>query len=375
METLNPTENLDWLSQMDIAGEPQLLKSILVACVSSQLPDPLSIFIGGSSSSGKSTLVKAVLENLTPRSWWENTVISEISPKVLSKFEPDFFKHKIIFIDETHGRSDDVDYQLRIVQSEGKFQRWVTGKGGESTKETINGPVTIIDTTSDDFNSHKEDNLNRAIIVQTDESQTQTENILISQAKAIAAPKKINTDFFKPYRQHLSKLKKIAVYVPYAENIIPKTRRLQERRDFPKINRVIRTIALMRQFDKPTRKSDLGEAYLEADFQDYESAYSILNYMFQATVHTSDTLKYHFSALKKGLKKKEIFNARDFENHTGLKSTRTKIVLKKMVEEGFITQESIARGNQFALYKLSKVEPKRCNFLVTPDELKQALTK
>lgn len=350
-----------------VTGDKLLLKLLYVVMASCKLPCSLGALVAASSSSGKSYLVNYVA-TLFPESWVIR--VSKISPAVLPKFDELFFQNKILLLDEAEGRNAEVAYIFRVLQSELKYEYWVADFSRSPSAEIIYGPITLVETTSDDPNSHKEDNINRSFVLETDQSKEQTQRILRFQAKQAAQVKSSeNKDLIEKHRKFQESLSVYPISIPFAEQIVMKSPHLNARRDFPKVLDIVKTICHLRQQSKEFHQLDDGTLYLQADIEDYRLAYPLLEFAFKATVNKNDQLREHYDDLKKFIKKNESFTRRDIEEWFGFGRTKAKIFLKDLLDYEFIAIIKEARSNQPARYQLNKNTPDSNSILVKPDEL------
>jgi len=353
---------------LGIVSEKELSTLLYIVYSSCRRNKTLGALIAASSSSGKSFISKRVLK-LFPDQWTIRA--SRFSEAVLEKHQPDHFKNKIVYLDESEGKQDRAAYTLRIMQSEGRYSYTVTSKDGAPEEQTIKGPLSLIETTSEDLSLFKEDNLNRTLILSTDQSKDQTNRIKDALAKQAQMLKKQNSidRIVADHHTFQLSLRNYPVVIPYASKIIPSCRDLNSRRDFSKMLQVIETVCYLRQTVSPTMKGDSGTFFLKADETDYKIAYPLLEFAFRSTSDKANALRTVYDDLVKCAKGPSQFNRRKFKEWTGYGDTKSKTQIKDLIEYGFIEVVKAARSNQPAVYSLCNDIPQATSNLIHPDDI------
>ena len=381
MSTNKVTEfkNLSFIEQLlsGLAGSSLLPLLIYFVMVSCRLKKPMGIIITGSSSAGKSYYIKYIAK-LFPEEWLH--VTSKISDAVLSKYERQYFKNKIVLFDEAEGVSEGAGYFFRILLSELEYTYDVTSNSRTVSQEVIEGPISLIGTTSDDIKSHREDNINRLIVAEVDQTVTQTELILKFQAQQASSFESLQPDqkIVEMHKNFLRSLQCFDVLIPFAAEVIPRMTHINARRDYPKILDLIRVAAFLRQKFKAVKTSDCGSFdYIEADIKDYECIYPLLDIAFKVTINESLTAAEYYDDIFVGLQKNKVkkFTKKDVEAWLGFGGTKSQEIIKQLLEGGFATVFKASKSNQPAIYELSKERPKVVSPFVTPEELRAACAR
>lgn len=352
-----------------ITGDREVALLTYLTMVSSRFLNPLGLLILGNSCSGKSYTVKQIAK-IFPDEWCE--IVSMISPMVLSKLGPKYLCNKIIVMDESVGkRHPDTAYTIRILMSEGVYTYWVTSADRTAEKQVIEGPICLIETSSSDVSSHSEDNLNRMLLIETNHSKEQTVSIMKAQAQKAASPNACSDHLDELREQHKAFLRSLTTYpitIPYAELVIPNFQSITARRDFPKVLTIIQTICHLRQRVKEV-KTHNGAPYIEADLRDYELAYPLLNFAFKMSANATAVFREYYDQVQSNCKPGQVFTKREVESWLGLGSTKTKLILRDLCENEFITVVQSAKSNRPARYKLVDAVPSRGDLFITPEEL------
>ena len=249
-----------------------------LACVSRLLDKPLAVMVQSSSAAGKSSLMDAIL-NLMPEN--ERTQYSAMTGQSLFYMGESDLKHKILAITEEEG-AHNASYALKLLQSEGEVTIASTGKdettGELVTKEyRVEGPVMLfMTTTAIDID---EELMNRCLVLSVNESREQTKAIHVMQRQSRTLTglqnKLKKQQITKCHRDAQQLLKPLAVINPYADQLTFLDDKTRTRRDHEKYLTLIDVIALLHQYQRPTKTiKHNGEvmAYIEVQISDIETA-------------------------------------------------------------------------------------------------------
>ena len=249
-----------------------------LACVSRLLDKPLAVVIQSSSAAGKSSLMDAIL-NLVPTD--ARVQYSAMTGQSLFYMGETNLKHKILAIAEEAG-AEQASYALKLLQSEGELTIASTGKDDSSgdlvTKEyRVEGPVMLfLTTTAIDID---EELMNRCLVLSVNESRQQTQAIHALQRKQqtlsglLAAKDKQQA--VELHRNAQSLLRSLLVANPFAEQLTFIDDKTRTRRDHMKYLTLIRSIALLHQYQREVKTVEhKGEVleYIEVIAVDIEVA-------------------------------------------------------------------------------------------------------
>ncbi|MEJ1334505.1 MAG: CHC2 zinc finger domain-containing protein [Candidatus Sedimenticola sp. (ex Thyasira tokunagai)] len=249
-----------------------------LACVSRKLDKPLAVMIQSTSAAGKSTLMDAVLA-LMPEE--ERVQYSAMTGQSLFYMGETNLKHKILAIAEEEG-AEQASYALKLLQSEGVITIASTGKnettGDMETKEyRVEGPVMLfLTTTAIDID---EELMNRCLVLSVNESRDQTQAIHAMQRQQqtleglLAAEDKKH--IIDNHRNAQRLIQPLLVANPYAEKLSFIDDKTRTRRDHLKYLTLIRSIALLHQYQREVKTvNHNGQRieYIEATLADIETA-------------------------------------------------------------------------------------------------------
>jgi hypothetical protein len=197
--------------------------------------------------------------------------LSFITAKALFHRQGDL-NHQILYIAE-HTGGEGADYSIRTALSEGEISIMLPEKDEVSGKwETVEKRIpakglVFVETTTRSRVHHE--NQTRLFDLYTDESEGQTENILLMQAKQIELQKPEIVEEGKVWRAAQTILDNYRVYIQYANEIaeeFPK-KKTRARRDYPRLLSLIKSHTLLYQYQRSVDK----EGRLIAKVEDLEA--------------------------------------------------------------------------------------------------------
>ena len=263
----------DKAAALDLLKQPNLIERILadfdacgvvgeetnklvgyLAATSRKLEKPLAVVIQSSSAAGKSSLMDAVLRFVPPE---EQVGYSAMTGQSLFCMGGMNLQHKILSIAEEEGVAQ-ASYALKLLQSEGQLTIASTGKDpGTGRMETqeyhVEGPVMIfLTTTAIDID---EELLNRCVVLTVDENREQTRAIHNQQRKNETLAGMLGSKRSSAVRtlhQNAQRLiRPLMVVNPYADMLDFCDDQARRRRDHMKYLAMIRSIALLHQYQRP----------------------------------------------------------------------------------------------------------------------------
>jgi len=346
-----------------VGEEPNKLTGYL-AVVSRLLDRPLALLIQSASAAGKSSLMDAVLD-LVP----EEDVIrySAMSGQSLFYMGDRALQHKILAIAEEEGAKQ-ASYALKLLQSEGRVTMASTGKdpatGMLTTHDyTVEGPVMLfLTTTAIDLD---EELLNRCLVLTVNESREQTRAIHALQRRRETLEgllaKSGREELLKLHRNAQRLLRPLAVVNPYADQLSFRDDQTRSRRDHVKYLTLIRSIALLHQFQRDV-KTHGGLRYIEVIPSDIALANELAREVFSRTVDELLPQTRKLLTLLQGWVKAECegqsivqtdfqFTRRQAREAIGWGDTQMKIHLGRLVEMEFLLAHRGRQGQTF-LYEL-----------------------
>ena len=348
-----------------IVGEETNLLLGYLAAVSRLLDEPLAIIVQSSSAAGKTALMEAIL------SFFPEEVrikYSAMTGQSLFYMGETNLKHKILAIVEEQG-AERAAYALKLLQSEGELTIASTGKdpatGRLVTHEyRVEGPVMIFLTTT--AIEVDEELLNRCLVLTVDEEREQTRAIHKLQREKQTLEgllaRRARPEVLKVHQDAQRLLKPILVANPYAQHLTFLDDRTRTRRDHVKYLTLIRTIALLHQYQREVKTAmHLGQAvpYIEVTLDDIAVANRLANQVLGRSLdELSPQTRRLLMALEKmvgeacGAQKIEQseyhFTRRQVRQHAGLSYEQVRVHLDRLVQLEYVLVHSGGRGQSFA---------------------------
>jgi DNA primase catalytic core len=258
---------------LDLLRDPRLLDRILtdfercgvvgeetnklvayLAAVSRHLDMPLAVLMQSSSAAGKSSLMEAALAFIPQEQRVEYSAMTGQSLFYMGEKD---LKHKVLAIVEEEG-AQRAAYALKLLQSEGVLTIASTGKDPETGRlithqYRVEGPVMIfLTSTAIDLD---EEMLNRCLVLTVNEEREQTQAIHRQQREQQTLEgllaRREREAILTLHRNAQRLLKSVAVVNPYARELTFLDSQTRTRRDHTKYLALIRSLALLHQYQRP----------------------------------------------------------------------------------------------------------------------------
>ena len=181
------------ISSIGVTGEKEFALSLYFTGTSRLLSKPLAAQVMGSSSSGKSYVIKQV-SSLFP----EEAVFHahRMSTRALEYMEKGSLIHRFVVAGERSQRKDEdaaeVTRNLREMISDGRLSAAVVGKSSDGGHETTHieqeGPIAYVESTTMQLREIFNEDRTRFILFSTDETTDQTEAVMSDMAANAANP-------------------------------------------------------------------------------------------------------------------------------------------------------------------------------------------
>jgi hypothetical protein len=245
------------LVALGIVGEEDAALSLYIIGTSRLLDRPLSAIVRGDSSSGKSFLINTVATLFPP----EHVLLAtRMTPQALYHL-PDPVSHKFVVGGERSLVQDentaDATAALRQLRSDGKITKQITekvGNGFVTVEVTVEGPIAFVESTTLKKDKIFGEDLNRGLLLRTDESERQTRRVIHGQARGYMLPDEpIDTAAAATVRErhHAFQrcLERVGVHIPFADvlaKVFP-AHQVQARRGFQQLLAMIEAVTLLHQ--------------------------------------------------------------------------------------------------------------------------------
>lgn len=374
MELLNDPKLLDRIladfDRCGVVGE-EINKLVgYLATISRKLDEPLAVIVQSASAAGKSSLMDAILAFVPEEHRIKYSAMTGQSLYYLGDHD---LAHKVLAIVEEEG-AERASYALKLLQSEGELTIASTGKDAHTGRMVaqeyhVKGPVMMmLTTTAIDID---EELMNRCIVLAVDESREQTRAIhaLQRQRETVEGMLlKLERDAtLKLHRNAQRLLRPLRVVNPYARRLTFLDDRTRTRRDHMKYLGLIRTIALLHQYQRPTKNTGEGGnvAYIEVTLDDIATANRIAGEILGRSLddlppQTRRLLSFIDEWVNKECRRLHQtrsnfrFSRRDVRTHIGgggWGNTQIKVHLARLEEMEYLLVHRGRRGQSF-VYEL-----------------------
>ena len=359
---------LDDFRRCGVVGEQTNKLLGYLACVSRKLEEPLAVIFQSSSAAGKSSLMETILSLMPPEEFSKYSAMTGQSLFYMGEAD---LRHKILAIVEEEG-AERASYALKLLQSEGELTIASTGKdphtGRLVTHEyRVEGPVAILLTTT--AIEIDEELLNRCIVLTIDEEREQTRAIHRTQRAQQTLDgllaRRERKESLKLHQNAQRLLKPLLVANPYAEKLTFLDIRTRTRRDHMKYLTLIRSIALLCQYQRQVKSVvHRGKAveYIEVTKSDIAIANHLAHEVLGRSLdelppQTRRLLELLDEMVKAACEKLSMdrcdyrFSRREIRNFSSFSYDQVRIHLSRLVELEYVLVHRGGRGQCF-VYEL-----------------------
>jgi DNA primase len=375
-------------SAMELLRDPRLLDRIVedfarcgvvgeetnklvgyLGVVSRHLEAPLAVIVQSSSAAGKSSLMEAVLAFVPEE---QRVQYSAMTGQSLFYMGETDLKHKVLAIVEEAG-AQRASYALKLLQSEGVLTIASTGKDPATGRLVthqyrVEGPVMIfLTTTAIDID---EELLNRCLVLTVNEDRAQTQAIHRIQRESQTIEgllrRRDRDGLLRLHRNAQRLLKPVPVANPYARRLTFLDGQTRTRRDHTKYLTLIRSIALLHQYQRPRRAAEQqGKTleYIEVTLDDIAVANRLTAEVLGRSLdelppQTRRLLLLVDAMVAAECKRQKIertdfrFSRRDVRVVTGWGDTQLRLHLGRLEELEYLLAHRGGRGQSF-VYELA----------------------
>jgi hypothetical protein len=352
------------IGELGVVGEERNRLVLFLAALTRSTESPASVLVKGSTSSGKTTLVKSVVE-LFPR----NCVVvrSGLTAKALA-YGDGSLAQKILFLHEYRcGR--DAQLLLRLIQSDGQLKYESTSirgsKRGTIVTDRVGMPVVL--TTTTDVEVYADDET-RFLSAWADESPQQNKAIMIALA---GGRKTSDTRDLPVWREAtavlLSKRGDFETppsWLEYVADRLPSIKP-RVRRDWVRFISFCKVIALIRAGRDATPRLNIA-------FSDYCIAHRIFEPVFASTVRgvRSQEMEVCLAVTRLYRRTKRAVAAKEIAAELGWKNSLVYKYLPDAIREGLVEYEPGTREANLKLVRPTENESGQ--FLPSPRSVMRA---
>jgi DNA primase len=330
-----------------IIGEEKNRLVMWTVFTSRLMENPLHIICLGASGTGKTYLQERVAELFPKEEKISFTASTEQAFYYVGRTE---LKHKVVLVEDMDGASS-VLYVLRELQSKSYVSKLVPIKDSKGNMQTkmleVEGPIVLSGTTTKE--KLYEDNANRCLLIYLDNSSEQQAGIMERQRNVSAG--QINRASEQNTIELLQDLQmmfhKINVVNPFATKLhIPETV-FKPLRTNAHYLQFIEAITFIHQHQRPIKKDNQSNEYIETTLEDIELANELLKEILLAK---SDELTKACRTFLEDVKaildkeKKQSFYKSDIRNAMRINPNNLKHYLTTLHFYGYIQKVG---GNKF----------------------------
>lgn len=356
-----------------LAGELENAKLLYLILTSRMLEFLVSGVIEGTSSTGKSYLLDAVLKFFPEASYLDLTAFSEKS----LIFTHEDLSHRFVILYEMSAMVEGLStYLIRSILSEGRIKYLISIKKPDGTMDSMlverEGPTALLMTTTSVYR-HAE-NETRVLAVTCDDTRDQTAQVLLKIANR--ANRKLDFSIWKDLQIWLEGGEK-RVVIPYAEKLakLIKPVNVRLRRDFGAILSLIESHALLQ---RATRGRD-SEGRIIASFDDYRVVFDltekIVSQAVDATVRSTikETVNVVGELIKDPSTKTDDFPSVNISNIAKKLNIDRRSAQRRVstaIKHGYLTNLETKKGRP-AKIAIGEPLPSEIHILPTFEELRQ----
>jgi hypothetical protein len=255
------------IGKLGVVGEKVNRTILYLVGTSAQLPRPLAAITRGSSSSGKTFLSERVSLLFPPEVALHATSLTTNS---LYYFPPGTLRHRFVVAGERsrieHDEQAEATRALREMLETGKLSKAVTVKEQDRLVTRLieqEGPIAYVETTT--LTAVFDEDANRCLLLNTDESAEQTQRIITATAVA-AEGSSSDTDRVCAIHHALQRMiPRVDVIIPFASAVAKHypAQRLEGRRDFRHLLQLVKASALLHFRQRNRATSDAVIATLD----------------------------------------------------------------------------------------------------------------
>lgn len=361
------------IATLGVAGEQHVAMLVYLCGTSRLLPRPVAMILQGPSSSGKSFIIHQVAKLFSPEVLLQ---AHRMTPQSLYHMELGSLEHKFVVAGERIRKQDDDSAEatraLREMIGDGFLSKLITVKekgGNKFQTEYINqkGPIAFVESTTSQVIF--EEDRTRCLILNTDESPTQTRRVLelIGRQSSIKGRNREEQNLIELHWTIQRLLKRCQVRIPFAKRLAKlfPAERTEARRALEQLFCVIKSVALLHQYQRTANPED--GCCIDATEADYAiAAAMVAEPMSRALGSTlSDTARRILGHVTSS-REDHRFTAADIERDLSISRRTVNDCLRSLCEAGNVKVHIRGSGPNPHKYELVEEAPSLGNGNVLP---------
>lgn len=347
------------VAALGVAGECELSGTIYLIGTSRLLPAPLAGIVQGPSSSGKSHTIGKTGELFPPECVIHAT---QLTPQALFHMPQGSLVHRFVLAGErcrlVSDEAAETGRALREMLSERRLDKWMPIKrNGEFVTVHIqqDGPIAYVESTT--LTKIFDEDLNRCVLLTTDERPEQTRRILEKIAKGKSGEMS-GVDVGRIIQRHHAAQRMLElqnILIPYAESLARQfpAERVEARRVLGHLFSMVEASALLHQRQRKTDESGRLIA-IPADYQ-------LARYLLAKPIarllggRVSDGAKRLHDRMRTW-QMPEDFTTKDVEKHSKLSDRAVRGYLSELCQGGYLELVEPGRGQKPHTWRMGSEE-------------------
>jgi len=340
------------LAEIGLIGEEDNGLLLFLIFLTRNFDYPLHAIVHGSSGSGKTNLMKTVINTIPGESKHITTALTE---NVL--FYPpfkNFWTRKILMLEDLDGSLKAL-LPLREFMSNQSIVKFITEmdvQSGEHRQKKLEakGPICIVGATTKE--KIYEDNSNRSFLIYVDESKRQQKAVMNYQNQLAAGI--INLGVVKEKQNLLQNMQRLLMPLqiknPFQPELELPDSVFKPLRTNQHYIQLIKAVTFLHQLQRPEQKDENGKPYITTTLKDIEWANKLCKEsLLRKSDELNGTQRKFFEALKVTVKKtkKESFFAKDIRETFRFHPQALKRILNSLEKYHYITKVSSNRKMSF----------------------------
>jgi hypothetical protein len=356
-----------------VAGEQDLAMTVYTVGTSRQLDKPLAAIVQGPTASGKSYVIEKIASLIPPEAVVRAT---QMTPQSLFHMKPDSLRHRFVTAGERSrargNEAAEATRALREMISSGRLSKLMPMKSGGEIQTVLieqDGPIAFAESTT--MTRIFEEDLNRCLLLSTDERSDQTARIVRWLASDYAGTSSRERAERIVLRHHAMQrmLQRHMIVIPFAErlgDLIPHEQ-VEVRRVFPQLMSMIQAVTLLHQLQRPLDR----DGRLVATCDDYRLVHRLLAKPVARVLgrRLSDAAQRFYDRLSDWFGNTE-FTTPDAEKRETKSRSSVYGWMHELHDFGLVDQVERQAGTRAAVWRLSNNEAGQViSALPNPDEL------
>ena len=333
----------DLLKEIGLIGEENNGLLLFLIFLTRNFEHPLHAIVHGSSGSGKTNLLKTVINTVPDESKHITTALTE--NVLFYPPYPNFWTRKILMLEDLDGSLKAL-LPLREFMSNQEIVKFVTEmdtQSGEHKQKKLyaKGPICIVGATTKE--KIYEDNSNRSFLIHIDETKAQQRAVMNYQNSLAAGIVKLG--LIKEKQLLLQNMQRLLlptkIINPFQPELELPESIFKPLRTNQHYIQLIKAVTFLHQHQREQEKDEKGQPYITTTLADIEWANKLSkDSLLRKSDELNGTQRHFFEALKGEVKKQKstTFFAKDIRQHYRIHPQTLKRHIAFLIDYGYIVQ-------------------------------------